>query len=158
MLDESAKAAGKSAIATLFKDGKLSTEDATRLSQMTERGVSYADLMIAELGKEIATRYLAEEYVQHIEFTGEGLAFDKLSVPEVLMIENEQEEPWHQGAYSLLPGQKKFEQEAAELWHASLRKKGYKPDLDVTKWFNEHPAYSNIALKILKTVYTPSER
>lgn len=150
---------GMDAAAQLVVRGLATEEEAKKYAVMVQQGISYAQLMVTELGKEMGVRFLAEEYVQHRELADQKLpsGFDNLSVPEVLLLEDADEEPWHEKGYTRLPGEAKFRQEAAEPWHPSLRKK-YPPDPKVSAWFNEHPEYFNVAMKILGIVYQEDSR
>lgn len=147
------------ALGTLIKQGRAEPADATKYQKSVDQGLSYADVILLELGDEVGTAYLKEEFVQALHFTKQRVEFDKLSVPEILLIENSKVEPWHDAKYSLLSGQKKFEQEAAEPWHPSLRKK-FVPDPSISMWFNKHPRFFEEGVKIVATVYgkqPPSE-
>lgn len=151
------KAKAVAAIAKMVQEGRASQEDAQKYQKTVDLGLSYADLILSELGKEMGTRYLQEEFVQGLELEKKRLPFDTLSVPEVLLLENK--EPWHRASYSALPGAKKFSQEAAEPWHPSLRSR-FSPDPEVSAWFNSHPQYFEMGVRILATVYrdtAPSE-
>jgi hypothetical protein len=145
------KKAGYEALGKLVKSGAISGSDVDKYRRTVDNGLSYADVIVMDLGADVGMRYLREEFVQHFHFTGQRLPFDKLSVPEVLLIENSEKEPWHKGAYSTLSWPKRLQQEAAEPWHPSLRKT-FAPDADVSLWFNNHPKYINEAVKILATV------
>jgi hypothetical protein len=145
------KEAGFKALGKLIAAGVASQSDVDKYRSTVDRGMSYADVILAELGKDVGLRYLQEEYVQALHFAGLRLPFDKLSVPEVLLIENSEKEPWHKGRYSTLSGPKKFQEEAAEPWHASLRNT-FAPDPDVALWFNNHPKFFNDAVRIQATV------
>lgn len=147
------------ALGTLIKQGRAEPTDATKYQKSVDQGLSYAEVVLLELGGEVGEAYLKEEFVQALHFAKRRVEFDKVSVPEILLIENSDLEPWHDKKYSLLTGQKKFEQEAAEPWHPSLRKK-FVPDQAVSLWFNKHPRYFEESVKILATVYgkqPPSE-
>jgi hypothetical protein len=140
------------ALGTLIKQGRAEPADAAKYQKSVDQGLSYADVILLELGEEVGAAYLKEEFVQALHFSKKRIEFDKVSVPEILLIENSDLEPWHDKKYSLLSGQKKFEQEAAEPWHPSLRKK-FAPDADVSLWFNRHPRFFEEAVKVLTTVY-----
>lgn len=140
------------ALGGLIKQGRAEPADATKYQKSVDQGLSYADVILLELGEETGSSYLKEEFVQALHFSKRRVEFDKLSVPEILLIENSEFEPWHKAEYSLLSGQKKFEQEAAEPWHPSLRKK-FIPDPEVSMWFNRHPRFFEESIKILATVY-----
>ena len=140
------------ALGTLIKQGRAEPADAAKYQKSVDQGLSYADVILLELGEEVGAAYLKEEFVQALHFAKKKIEFDKVSVPEVLLIENSDLEPWHDKKYSLLSGQKKFEQEAAEPWHPSLRKK-FVPDPAVSLWFNRHPRFFEEAMKVLTTVY-----
>ena len=142
---------GYKALGQLIAAGVSSQSDTDKYRSTVDKGMSYADVILAELGGEVGLRYLQEEFVQHFHFTKEKLHFDTLSVPEVLLIENSDKEPWHKGKYSTLSGPKKFQEEAAEPWHASLRNT-FAPDPDVALWFNNHPKFFNDAVRIQATV------
>lgn len=139
------------ALGELLRNGKAEPEHVEKYKKSVEAGMSYADVIVTELGAETGMRYLQEEFVQALHFTKKRVEFDKLSVPEVLLIENSKVEPWHNGEYSLLSGPKKFQQEAAEPWHPSLRHM-FAPDPNVSFWFNNHPKFFEDAVKILATV------
>lgn len=140
------------ALGTLIKQGRAEPSDATKYQKSVDQGLSYADVILLELGEEVGAAYLKEEFVQALHFAKKRVEFDKVSVPEILLIENSDLEPWHDKKYSLLSGQKKFEQEAAEPWHPSLRKK-FVPDPTISLWFNRHPRFFEESVKILTTVY-----
>jgi hypothetical protein len=142
---------GFEALGMLIKSGVVSASDADKYRRSVDEKFSYAQAVVIELGAEVSMRYLREEFVEHLHFTGKKLPFDTLSVPEVLLIENSEVEPWHKGRFSALSTPKKFQQEAAEPWHASLRSM-FTTDPDVALWFNNHPKYINEAVKILATV------
>lgn len=139
------------ALGMLVREKKATVGDIEKYKKSVEAGLSYAELIVMELGPDIGFRYLQEEFVQALHFTGKRVEFDKLSLPEVLQIENSSVEPWHKGEYSLLSGPKKFQQEAAEPWHPSLRGM-FAPDADVSAYFNRHPKFFDEAVKILTTV------
>lgn len=145
------KKAGYEALGKLVSAGAASASDTDKYRRSVDSGLSYADVIVMELGAEVGMRYLKEEFVQALHFTGQKLPFDKLSVPEVLLVENSDKEPWHKGKYSTLSGPKKFQQEAAEPWHPSLRGI-FAPDAEVSLWFNKHPKFFEEAIKILATV------
>lgn len=154
------KQRGYEALGKLVVSGTLKPGDSDKYRRGVDDGLSYADVILMELGAEVGLRYLQEEFVQHFHFHKRKLYFDTLSVPEVLLIEDSQEEPWHKGGYSGQTGPKKFQQEAAEPWHPSLRGL-FAPDPDVALWFNNHPKFINEAVKILATVdgkKAPNER
>lgn len=148
------KEKGFAALGKLVAAGAASASDTDKYRRTVDSGLSYADVIVMELGAEMGMRYLKEEFIQHFHFTKEKLYFDKLSVPEVLLAENSngpEREPWHKGLYSALSGPKKFQQESAEPWHPSLRNT-FAPDPDVAFWFNKHPKFFEEAIKILSTV------
>jgi hypothetical protein len=140
------------ALGQLMKQGQASPEDVAKYQKSVDAGMSYADVIVAELGAETGMRYLQEEFVQALHFLKRKIEFDKVSLPEILLVENSSDEPWHKAKYSLLPGHKKFQEEAAEPWHPSLRGT-FAPDPAVSMWFNQHPRFFQDSVKILKTVY-----
>lgn len=142
---------GYKALGALIAAKAVSPSDVDKYRLGVDRGLSYADVILAELGEEVGLRYLQEEYVQAIHFARLRLPFDTLSVPEVLLIENSDKEPWHKGKYSALSGPQKFQEEAAEPWHASL-KSTFTPDPEVSLWFNNHPKFFDDAIRIQATV------
>lgn len=145
------KEKGYKALGALIAAGAVSQSDVDKYRRSVDAEMSYADVILAELGAEVGLRYLQEEYVQALHFAKLKLPFDTLSVPEVLLIENSDKEPWHKGKYSALSGPKKFQEEAAEPWHASL-KSTFTPDPDVALWFNNHPKFFDDAVRIQATV------
>lgn len=139
------------ALGQLVASGAVTQADTDKYRRTVDNGMSYASVIVTELGGEVGMRYLQEEFVQALHFTKKRVEFDKLSVPEVLLIENSNVEPWHKGRYSALSGVKKFQEEAAEPWHASLRGT-FAPDPEVSLWFNKHPKFFEDAIKIQATV------
>lgn len=140
------------ALGKLIKDGQAEPSDAAKYRKGVDAGMSFADVIVAELGGDMGMRYLQEEFVQALHFLKRRIDFDKVSLPEILLVENSKDEPWHKAQFSLLSFQKKFEQEAAEPWHPSLRKK-FVPDPAISMWFNQHPRFIEESVKVLTTVY-----
>jgi len=141
------------ALNILIRKGLISTDQIPGYRSMVKSGLSYKGLMLAELGKIIGTYYIAEEEAQHDVLHSMKLNLAHMSVPEVLLLEDTFVlEPWHQEAYSIISGTDKFQQEAAEPWHVSLREK-YRPDKTVLKWFKTHPEYIPRIPQILKKAY-----
>jgi hypothetical protein len=142
---------GYAALGKLIAAGVVTASDADKYRRSVDEKFSLAQVIVTDLGADVGMRYLREEFVEHLHFTKQRLMLDKLSVPEFLLIENSEVEPWHKGQFSMLSFPKKFQQEAAEPWHPSLRGT-FAPDADVALWFNNHPKYINEAVKILATV------
>jgi len=116
-----------------------------------EQGLSYADFCLQTLGLEAGNRYLAEQYVEYLEYMVKA-AFDKISVPEVVLAELSAKQEWHKPA-NFATAESFFSAEAGEPWHPSLRGKYTKPTPEVTTWFNDRPYSFKLAVKILTTVY-----
>jgi len=145
------KEKGFQALGKLVAAGVASPADAEKYKKGLDAGMSFADLIVSELGGDVGLRYLQEEFVQAIHFLKRRIEFDKVSLPEVLLVENSKDELWHKGKFSTLSFPKKFQEEAAEPWHPSLRKH-FAPDPEVALWFNNHPKFFDDAIKILATV------
>lgn len=141
------------ALRTLVRRGLISADQIPNYEGLIKEGVTYKALMVAELGPVIGELYIAEEEAQHWIMDSIRLNSAHISVPEVLLIEdNIIMEPWHEETYSGAPGKEKFEQEAAEPWHVSIREK-YRPDPVIRRWFRRHPEYLSHKKRILSIAY-----
>lgn len=115
-----------------------------------EQGLSYADFCFNTLSQDVGKQYLSEQYVEYLESNVKA-AFDKISVPEVILAELSQRQDWHKPEH-FANAEAFFSAEASEPWHPSLRAK-YKPTPDAATWFNDRPYSFKLAVKILTTVY-----
>lgn len=115
-----------------------------------EQDLSYAEFCLQTLGPKVGERYLSEQYVEYLEYMVKA-AFDKVSVPEVVLAELSGKQDWHK-ADNFATVEALFSAEAGEPWHPSLREK-YKPTPEVTTWFNDRPFSSKLSIRILTTVY-----
>ena len=141
------------ALNELFRRGLISSEQVKNYEEMMYQAISYKSLMLAELGKTIGELYIAEEEAQHWVLHSVKLDAAHVSVPEVLLMEDDMGmEPWHGETYAGADGTEKFRQEAAEPWHHSLREK-YNPDPTVTRWFMNHPSFAQKTKRILSIAY-----
>lgn len=143
---------GLASIASLIDAGKLTPDQAGTYEQMVKQGVSYRDLMLSELGKVTGELYLREEEAQALVKLGLTLDLSKMSVPEILWIEDSvTAEPHHLERYSELPTKRKFEEECGEPWHPSL-KEMFRPDRRVVLHFKGIDHQRDTA-RILKLAY-----
>lgn len=141
------------ALSELVERGLLTPDQAKNYEGMIEEAVSYRKLMISELGSLTGELYLKEEEAQHFVLHKIRLPLAKLSVPEVLLAEDDLEmEPWHNERYSESPAKAKFSAEAGEPWHISLLDR-FRPDPQVVEWFRKRPRYEGAAERILKIAY-----
>ena len=145
----------KAAIAKLIEGGYITNAQGTSLIPDVDAGKSFADFCIAQLGPELATRYLAEEFMEHLKIHGERIELDKVSVPEHLLTEAKQE--WHTTARFVMSGNIWAVEEAAEPWHPSL-KKDYKPSPEVGMWFNKNPTYIEHGMGVLASMQAPTRK
>ncbi len=144
---------GYRSIDELIERGLITPEQSKAYAAMVKEGVSYRDLMIGELGKVIGELYVREEEAQHKILHDLTLNLTHLSVPEVLLLEdNIGLEPWHGERYSELKAKAKFEQEAGEPWHKSLLDR-FRPDRRIRAWFRSQPSYKNLTREILRLAY-----
>lgn len=136
----------------LLDQGKITPDQADMYQKMVDDGLTYKQLMLAELGKVTGELYCREEEAQAYVKLGLRIKLDAMSVPEILYVEDDSAaEPWHNERYSEASSKRKFDQEAGEPWHPSLRGR-FKPDVSVLKWFasQDHLASTR---KILKMAY-----
>jgi hypothetical protein len=141
------------ALDVLVDKGLLTPQKSKSFVGMIEEGISYKTLMISELGKVMGELYVREEEFQHKILHQLIIPLDKLSVPEVLLLEDQiGVEPWHNERYSEQSTKGKFEQEAGEPWHISLVER-FRPDPVVRAYFRDHPEISQFAPSILKSAY-----
>lgn len=126
---------GLASLEALVNDGKLTPDAAIPYRKMVEDGLSYRALMIAELGPVTGDLYCAEEEAQALVKLDLRLDLAKMSVPEILWIEDSaSSEPHHLERYSELTSKRKFEEEAGEPWHKSLLER-FKPSPRVVAYF-----------------------
>ncbi len=126
---------GLSSLESLIEDGKLTPDAAIPYRKMVEDGLSYKNLMLAELGTVLGELYCMEEEAQALVKLGLKVDLAQMSVPEILWVEDSaSSEPHHLEHYSELTTRKKFEEEAAEPWHKSLLER-FRPDKRVLAYF-----------------------
>lgn len=141
-------------LSLLVDRGLVTPDQAKGYAEMVRDGTSYRDLMLAELGKVVGELYVREEEAQKWVLHGLRVKLSYLSVPEVLLTEDDPSmEPWHRERYSEAKAKTKFEAEAAEPWHPSLRER-FRPEGSVVSWFRKNPGVAGAARRILKTAYS----
>ncbi len=141
------------ALELLVEKGLITPAQSKNYEGMIDERVSYRALMLGELGTITGELYTREEEAQHKIIHGLTIALENVSVPEVLVMEDELGmEPWHRERYSEAMTKSKFEQEAGEPWHVSLRDR-FRPDPRVIAYFKRHPEFRKYSTAILKSAY-----
>lgn len=143
----------RSSLDALLERGLVTPDQAIGYNDLIEEGVSYKTLMISELGKITGELYVREEEAQHYAIHRIRISLDKLSVPEVMFLEDQTGlEPWHQEHFSEKRTKDRFEQEAAEPWHKSLLEK-FRPDPRTQLYIQSNREIVQFTSSILKTAY-----
>ena len=141
------------ALEILVEKGLITPEQSKNYVGMIDERVSYRSLMLGELGTITGELYCREEEAQHKIIHRLHVSLADLSVTEVLVLEDELGvEPWHNERYSEAKAKGKFEQEAGEPWHVSLRDR-FRPDPKIVAYFKRHPEFRKFSTAILKSAY-----
>lgn len=136
----------------LVNAGKLTPDQAGAYHVLVEDGITYKQLMLSELGMVTGEMYCREEEAQAYVKLGMHIDLSKMSVPEILYVEDDAaSEPWHNERYGELASKRRFECEAAEPWHASLRSR-FRPDHWILQYFKQVDHIQDTR-KILKMAY-----
>lgn len=142
------------AIDTLLDRGFLVPSQETEYRIYANNRLSYKTFVIRQLGVVFGNLYVREEEAQHRILDSLSHKLVNISVPEALLLEdNLSVEPWHREKFSEKAGYERFEEEAGEPWHISL--KGlYTPDKSVLAYFSNRTAeYAALAGKVLTMAY-----
>lgn len=143
----------RNALRVLMEKGLITPDQAKVYDGIVEEGISYRAFMMAELGKITGELYVREEEAQHLAVHGIRVPLDKVSVPEMLVLEDDPSaEPWHNERFAEKSSKERFEQEAAEPWHPSLLDR-FRPDPGVLAYFKANPEYGKYRSSILKMAY-----
>ena len=146
------KTKARAAVTALLQKGRVTQEGARALSTTVENDATFASIVLKEYGPEVGKRYLAEEFIEHLEYYGGKLPLDIISVPEFMLAKDRVKEPWHGQHPVRFLDPKWWAEEAAEPWHSSLRLK-IEPDPDASRWFNLNPKYFDDSVRMLTIVY-----
>jgi hypothetical protein len=138
---------------SLLERGLITPDMALEHEGMIEEGVSYRTVMISLLGKITGELYVREEEAQHNVIHKIRISLDKLSVPEVMVLEDQIGlEPWHKERFSEMKTMERFRQEAAEPWHKCLLEK-FRPDHKTGILIRSNPEIVALTPSILKMAY-----
>lgn len=137
----------------LVDRGLVTPDQSKSYGDLIRDGTSYKDLMVAELGIVMGHLYIAEEEAQKHILHGLRMNLSFISVPEALLSEEDMnQEPWHLEHYSELRSKERFEAEAGEPWHLSLRER-FRPDPKVVLWFHKNKDVASASAKIVEIAY-----